>query len=267
MKVLVADDEPDIRETLREYLTLRGYEVLEAGNGLEVLLQVKHERPGAIVLDLRMPRLGGIEALKRIRVFDPGINVVVLTAETEPEVLKQARGSGARAVLAKPVNLSRLLAALQGDVDEPEASPQPVGETTHASASTEAAAGATTQVMVVDDDAAMREMLTEFLTLRGCRVSAVSDGATAVRKIVEAPPDVVLLDIDMPGLKGTEALPTIRAVAPGTTVIMVSGTHDEDVARSALAHGAFDYIVKPVDLNYLAQSLETLRTMKSLEHS
>jgi YesN/AraC family two-component response regulator len=95
-------------------------------------------------------------------------------------------------------------------------------------------------------------------------VSAVADAATAIRKIVDAAPDVMLLDIDMPGLTGTGALPTIRAVAPRTAVIMVSGTTDEQVAKSALALGAFDYVVKPVNFDYLPQSLETLRAMKSL---
>jgi CheY-like chemotaxis protein len=265
MKVLVADDEPEIREMLGEYLTLHGFEVVEAGNGLEALLQVKHGRPGAIVLDLRMPRLGGIEALKRIRAFDPTITVVVLTAETERDVLTRARAFGARAVLGKPVDLSKLLRALRGEVEEAEPSPPAIGGATDGAVSTTAAAGVTAHVMVVDDDAAMRDTLAEFLTHRGYRVSAVSDGATAIRAILEAPPDVVLLDIDMPGLKGTDALPTIRAVAPAAAVIMVSGTRDEDVAKSALAHGAFDYVMKPVDFNYLTQSLETLRTLKSLE--
>jgi CheY-like chemotaxis protein len=57
--VLIADDESDLREILVEYLGGRGFEVIEAANGLETLLQVKRRRPGAVVLDLRMPRLGG----------------------------------------------------------------------------------------------------------------------------------------------------------------------------------------------------------------
>jgi FixJ family two-component response regulator len=68
----------------------------------------------------------------------------------------------------------------------------------------------------------------------------------------------------MPGLSGVEALPTLKALAPGTAVIMVSGTTDVEVARRALAAGAFDYASKPVDLNRLLESVETAVAMTGL---
>lgn len=263
--VLIADDEAPMREMLAEYLGVHGFEVIEAANGLETLLQVKRARPRAVVLDLRMPRLGGIEALKRIRAFDPSIVVVVFTAVTDPEVHRQAYALGARAVLAKSVNLSDLLAALQ----ENRASTEPsgtsaVGQVTVTTV-TQPAVDSTTHVLVVDDDAEIRTTLEEFLDLRGHRASGAADGASAVRQIAAAAPDVVLLDIEMPDLKGTDALPTIRALAPRAAVIMVSGTADEELAKRSLALGAFDYIIKPVDLNYLAQSLEAALAMRQLE--
>jgi DNA-binding NtrC family response regulator len=263
MRVLVADDEPDVRETIAEYLALQGFEVLEAANGLETLLQVKRSRPGGIVLDLRMPRLGGLEALKRIRAFDPTITVVVVTAEIDREVLRQASALGAHAVLQKPVVLSDVLAALQSAPGEARAAAvieravAPTPDTPQPSSST--------RVLIVDDDAEMRELLTEFLSLRGYLVFTAVDGVTAVRGIAEAMPDAVLLDINMPGFSGTDVLPTIRMTAPRAAVIMVSGTTDADLAKRALARGAFDYVVKPIDLNYLAQSLETALAMKALE--
>jgi DNA-binding NtrC family response regulator len=66
----------------------------------------------------------------------------------------------------------------------------------------------------------------------------------------------------MPGLSGIEALPAIRALAPDAKVIMVSGHTGVETSKRALAHGAFDYGVKPIDLAYLCQSLETALTMK-----
>ena len=65
---------------------------------------------------------------------------------------------------------------------------------------------------------------------------------------MEDPPDVVLLDIEMPGLAGADALIAIQAVAPAVKVIMVSGTSDAALAQRTLARGAFDYVTKPVDL-------------------
>jgi DNA-binding NtrC family response regulator len=120
-------------------------------------------------------------------------------------------------------------------------------------------------VLVVDDDADLRALLEEFLVGRGHRVRSESDATSALRAIVSRAPAVVLLDIEMPGLRGVDALPAIRALAPATAVIMISGVDDADLAKQALARGAFDYIVKPPDLNYLAQSLQAAITIGTLD--
>jgi DNA-binding response OmpR family regulator len=108
-------------------------------------------------------------------------------------------------------------------------------------------------------------MLADFLRSLGYDVATEPSAAAAIRTLVDRPPDAMLLDINMPGLSGDAALPTIRAVAPRVAIIMVSASADEDIARRALSHGAFDYIVKPVDLTYLERSLETAVTMRAME--
>jgi two-component system CheB/CheR fusion protein len=255
MKVLIADDEPDIRELLAEFLALRGFELLEAANGLETLLQVKRHIPDAILLDLRMPRLGGIDALKRIRSFNAAIKVIVITAEADQQLHEQALAGGARAVLLKPVDLSAVLGALEGEVTTVPASP---AVSVPAAVSAPAAASASApRVLVVDDEPEIRDMLCEFLSLHDYRVMTAENGASAVRLLAETAPAVILLDIDMPGLSGVDALPALKALSPATAVIMVSGTSDLEVAKRALAAGAFDYATKPVDLSRLLESIET----------
>ncbi|MGH7326191.1 MAG: response regulator [Candidatus Rokuibacteriota bacterium] len=252
-KVLVVDDDPDVLAMVCEWLLTHGFEVLRATNGLEALLQVKRARPGAVVLDVMMPRLGGLDALKRIRAFDPAATVVVLSANLHADVERQARSLGATACLPKPIALPDLLRALggpakasPGERQSPSAARGPVAP--------EPATGGC--VLVVDDDREMRTMLQEALGGWGYATRSAADGAAALRAIVNEPPDIVLLDIDMPGLRGTDALPAIRAVAPDAQVIMVSGTTSEETAKRALALGAFDYVIKPVDLAYLAGSIE-----------
>ena len=117
-------------------------------------------------------------------------------------------------------------------------------------------------MLVVDDEAQTRAMLTELITQQGYRVRTAADGAAAVRAVLDAAPDVVLLDIAMPGLGGIEALTAIRAIAPEVKVIMVSGQGDLDLAKRALAYGAFDYITKPVDPAYLTVSLQVALAWK-----
>ena len=114
MKVLIVDDEQELREILSEQLRHHGLEILEASNGLEGLWQVKHEHPDVIVLDLTMPRLGGLEALKRIHTFDPKITVIVLTASEDPLQLQEARRLGASEVFTKPYDLDQLARRIAG---------------------------------------------------------------------------------------------------------------------------------------------------------
>ena len=119
-------------------------------------------------------------------------------------------------------------------------------------------------VLIVEDDSYTGAMLNDFVTELGYVGRRVGDGAAALRALVQEAPDLVLLDILLPGLSGLEALPSIRALAPGVPVVMVSGTTDEERARQALARGAFDYIVKPVDLRYLAETVEVALAMSQL---
>lgn len=127
-KVLVVDDEQEVRAMLAEFLEAQGFEVLAAANGLESLLHVKRARPDAVVLDLNMPRLGGLEALKRIRHFDPAITVVVITGEPNPEPRERALAMGAARVLVKPFTLQELLQAVGGE-PAPQGAAAPAAET------------------------------------------------------------------------------------------------------------------------------------------
>jgi CheY-like chemotaxis protein len=111
-KILVADDDDAFRSMLAEYLARHGCEVLQATHGLEALLHVKHESPRAVIIDVTMPRLGGFEAVKRIRDFNPAIRVVVITGNTEdPDIVRQARRYDA-VLLLKPLELPTVLTAL-----------------------------------------------------------------------------------------------------------------------------------------------------------
>jgi DNA-binding response OmpR family regulator len=261
LKALVVDDDAEIRELLAEQLTAHGFEVLTAGNGLEALLHVKRERPGVIVLDVLMPRLGGLETLRRIRAFHPEAKIVIVSGSLDSDVRRQALALGAAGVLEKPVSLADLLVAL-GETERPARLPtEPRSEGSRTREPPVASTAEPGRILIVDDDPELRAMLSDFLTLKGYSAEAVPDGAAAVREIVAASPDVVLLDINMPGLSGLDALRTIRAVAPRAVVIMVSATEDDVTAKQALAYGAFDYVVKPIDFQYLSRSIEAALLM------
>lgn len=121
------------------------------------------------------------------------------------------------------------------------------------------------KVLVIDDNADVRTMLMDLLEALDYEVTEAENAVDGIRAIQEGAPKIVLLDINMPGLSGAEALPTILALAPRTAVIMISGNSDEELAKRTLAHGAFDYLVKPVSYDYLARSVGAALALSALD--
>ena len=111
------------------------------------------------------------------------------------------------------------------------------------------------KVLVVDDEPEAVELLVEFLSSKGYEVLTATSGEEALRRVREDRPHLVLLDIRMPKMSGLEVLKRIREIDPEMGIIMVTAVNEEDVGRQALELGAFDYIVKPLDLKYLERSL------------
>jgi CheY-like chemotaxis protein len=263
--VLIVDDEAEVRAVFSEFLRERGLDVIEAANGLEALLLVKRARPSTVVLDVTMPRLGGLDALKRIRAFDPSITVVILTGVVDDALRRRALALGARRVFTKPVALADLWRALEGGATTPSAPTEHQEPSPWRPPNSGPAAMPTARVLVIDDDAAIREALGEFLSTQGYATRLAADGVGGMAAVMEDTPDVVLLDVEMPGLNGVAALNAIRAMAPDLKIIMVSGTADTDLSKRALAAGAFDYVTKPIDFAYLTQSLETAVMIRRVE--
>ncbi len=107
-RVLVVDDEPDAVELLQEFLTSKGYDVITAGDGEEALRKVKTERPHLILLDVRMPKMNGLEVLRQVRQIDKEVGVIMVTAVNEEETGRQSLELGAFDYIVKPLDLEYL---------------------------------------------------------------------------------------------------------------------------------------------------------------
>jgi CheY-like chemotaxis protein len=104
------------------------------------------------------------------------------------------------------------------------------------------------RVLVVDDEPVLTAVLHEALTDFGYVVEAATNGAEALALMPVFRPDLVLLDVLMPGMPGDEVLARLRREYPRVPVVIVTAYEDEDHARLMLALGAVDYIRKPFDL-------------------
>lgn len=113
----------------------------------------------------------------------------------------------------------------------------------------------TGKVLVVDDELEVRQILQEFLAHKGYEVYAAESGPEALNALDTFKPDVVLLDVLMPGMDGVETLKRMVALQPTLPVIMVTANADVGITSKLLGLGAADYIPKPFDLEYLDQAV------------
>jgi two-component system response regulator MprA len=121
------------------------------------------------------------------------------------------------------------------------------------------------KVLVIDDEPAIVELFTDYLNGQGFDVIAAGGGAEGLDRLGADRPDIVLLDMLMPGMDGLETLKRIRGANKRIPVLMISGNDDMAVAKAAIALGAFDYTLKPVDFDYLGRALDKMLATVVLE--
>jgi len=111
-------------------------------------------------------------------------------------------------------------------------------------------------VLIVDDEAGIRDILSRKLSAAGFQCLTAPDGLNAMKLLKTGQPDLVLLDVTMPGKSGAAVLKDIKAKYPDIAVIMVTAVADVQVVISLMKAGAYDYVIKPVELNVLLFSIE-----------
>jgi two-component system, response regulator, stage 0 sporulation protein F len=111
------------------------------------------------------------------------------------------------------------------------------------------------RLLAVDDEAPVLEVLSEYFSTQGYAVETASTGPDALEAARRFRPDLVLLDIRMPGMDGVEVLKKLRELDPSLAVIMVTANEDMALARETLKIGAFDYVAKPFDFRYLDRAV------------
>ena len=113
------------------------------------------------------------------------------------------------------------------------------------------------RLLVVDDDPDMVNVIKKRLARRGYDVSTASTGARALRRLRKEPCDCLLLDLLLPDISGREIMETIakEEILPLSRVIVLTGVHNVQNATAYMQYGAFAYLGKPFDFDYLAQTI------------
>jgi signal transduction histidine kinase/DNA-binding response OmpR family regulator/putative methionine-R-sulfoxide reductase with GAF domain len=187
--VLVVDDDQTVREVIERHLTREGFAVVTASGGQEGLRLARALRPAAITLDVMMADLDGWTVLAAIK-GDPelaDIPVILLSIVDEK---KRGYALGATDYMVKPVDRARLSGVLRNICG---------------------AAGR--QVLLVDDDDLVRRAMRQALEKDGWQVGEAENGRVALARLIEARPDIIMLDLMMPEMDGFEFLVEMRSRA------------------------------------------------------
>ena len=125
------------------------------------------------------------------------------------------------------------------------------------------------RIYVVDDEAVARNGLKLALKKKNYKVQAFDTAESALKAIDEKPPDLVLLDIGLPGMSGVEALEIIKAHHPEVIIVMITAFEDVQTVVSSMKNGAYEYVVKPVQMDallvILRNAFETIAMRKEIQ--
>jgi CheY-like chemotaxis protein/nitrogen-specific signal transduction histidine kinase len=243
--VLVIEDDLRAAELIREHLTGGGYRVVLVASGHAGLGAAQRLLPHAIMLDLGLPDMDGWQVLHRLKV-DPATQAIPVLIVSARERGQFGLSLGAVDWLVKPVDAQRLLGALQRcrELGAPKRA---------------------LRILVVDDEPVVLEALEALLRQEGHQTLTASDGEAALRQAEAERPDIILLDLHLPGLSGFEVVSRLRQVPElaAVPVIAFSGKFVSPEERGLLTQQAVQFVGKygPVALNRL---LDDLRQISSL---
>lgn len=119
-KILIVDDEVPIRRTLREILEFEQYDVEEASDGLECVAKVQREKYDVVIMDIKMPKMDGIEALERLQILSPETPVIMVSGHGTIDTAVEAVKKGAFDFISKPPDLNRMLITVRNAMEKAE---------------------------------------------------------------------------------------------------------------------------------------------------
>lgn len=242
-KILVVDDETSVRELLYDTFSRKGFEVLTATSGEHALEMLRAQRPRLILLDHGMPTLSGLETAKRIRAFDDAVPIILLKGAGDAEAdLEELKRLGIVHVLHKELGIELFFKNLEVALKQ-------IQQTSNANGSGDGRVPGT--LLVVDDEPGIQKLVRIFFEARGLKVVVAGSGEEGLAAIDKHQPTLVMLDINMPGMDGLMTLKKFRSKYPTLPVIIASSFGEQAIVREALEAGAYDYVTKPFNLEYL----------------
>ena len=258
--VLVVEDDHMNMKLMRSLLGLGGYRVLEAGEAETGLRMAAEQRPDLILMDVQLPGLDGLSATRRLK-EDPelaDIPVIALTGLAMEGDREKALAAGCRDYISKPINTRSFLDSLGTLLvpEEKEAAPQAGPPKT--------IQRPYSRILVVDDDPMNVKLVMAILKKGGYDSLAAYDGAEALEKVRGHHPDLILLDVMMPGLDGYQVTRELKddPLTAGIPIIMLTALNGAEDKLRGLESGADEFLTKPVNAPELLARAKSMLRLK-----
>ena len=250
-KALVIEDRELDGGQLTRYLRILGMDATLYQRGQGAVDLAARESPDMILLDLHLPDQSGFEVLAELKANPGTRNIPVIFCSVE-EQRSQAISLGAAAYLVKPVLLPELRNEIGKVAYQLEQRSMPAL----------AIAGTQRTVLIVDDNELVIETISDFLSTQNFRVVAAHSGMEMLEVVLNLHPDIILMDVQMPGMDGLEATRRIRSHSDSfvarTPIITLTALAMSGDRERCLAAGANEYMSKPVGLKQLAKTINRM---------
>ncbi|MBF0570580.1 MAG: response regulator [Candidatus Omnitrophica bacterium] len=244
IKLLAVDDEQGICEIIEKTFSYIGFSVSIATNAKKAMQLFQKEKPKIVFLDLIMPDKDGEDLLKEMKAIDPGVIVIVVTAKKDEKAREQVLKLGVDEYITKPFSrnyLRDVVVQKIHDVLDKGGHMKPP------------------RVLVVDDEVELRKNIKEYIVPRfECLIDEAQNAIEALGKVQQLKPDVILLDVKMPGLSGLDVIEQMRQASPASRIIVVSAWRSAEVVNKAISLGAVDYIDKSASLAVMGEKLRAV---------
>jgi len=236
--ILIVDDLRSIRLTLGGILEDEGHNVVTVEDGYQAIKAVRKTPFDVIFMDIKMPGINGVQTFREIKKIDPKAAVIMMTAYSVEELVKEALEEGAYAIVYKPFDIDRIVAIIEEVLHEK------------------------ILILVVDDEFGDRETLKMILEDKGYRVATARDGAEAIEMVKSRHYNIIFLDVRLPDMNGVETYEQVRKIDPRATVIMMTGYTEEDLVKRAITQGAYTCIYKPFNMERVIALVEDIAKEK-----
>ncbi len=247
-KILIVEDELIHLEVMKSKLEIEGYTVVTATDGEQGLVKIKKEKPDLILLDILLPTMDGFSVLEKLNEEGNKIPVIIVSNSGQPVEIDRAKSLGAKDYLVKaefnPADVVQKVRAIFGEADVPSAAASPEATSSHPIS--DLAKSKTITILLIEDDKFLRELIVKKLNKEGFSTLEAVDGESGIQLVEQKNPQMLLLDLLLPGMDGFEVLRRLKenkATASVPVIVLSNLGQQEDTDRVSKL-GAEDFLVK-----------------------